>query len=103
MGPGVLVFPPALPLTPNGKVDRRALPDPAAAGEAPDRAGAAAGMPAAPVAPRDDLELALLGAWEEVLGTGRPIGVRDGFFELGGHSLPAGARGSPPSRPPRPP
>ncbi|HVR07369.1 MAG TPA: amino acid adenylation domain-containing protein [Thermoanaerobaculia bacterium] len=81
MVPGAIVLLAALPLTPSGKVDRRALPDPAAA-ESPALAGSAPPLP-----PRDELELALLGVWEEVLGSGRRIGVRDGFFELGGHSL----------------
>jgi acyl transferase domain-containing protein/thioesterase domain-containing protein len=38
------------------------------------------------VAPRDDIEQALVGFWEELLGVEK-IGVRDGFFDLGGHSL----------------
>ena len=37
-------------------------------------------------APRDDVEKALVGFWEELLGVDR-IGVRDDFFEVGGHSL----------------
>ncbi len=38
------------------------------------------------VAPRTDVERALAGIWENLLGVSR-VGVRDDFFELGGHSL----------------
>ena len=38
------------------------------------------------VAPRNDLESAVVQVWEKVLGI-TPIGVYDDFFELGGHSL----------------
>lgn len=38
------------------------------------------------VAPRDDLERALVRFWEDLLGIDS-IGVRDDFFDLGGHSL----------------
>ncbi len=38
------------------------------------------------VAPRNDLEEALVGLWRELLGIDE-IGVQDDFFELGGHSL----------------
>ena len=38
------------------------------------------------VAPRSDLELTLVGVWQEVLGIDR-LGVHDDFFELGGDSL----------------
>lgn len=40
------------------------------------------------VAPRNDLEEALAGIWQEVLGVEK-IGVYDSFFDLGGHSLMA--------------
>jgi len=66
-----------LPRTATGKIDRPALPAPA---ELLDRP--------APVAPRDPVELELLGLWREALGEG-DFGVRDHFFELGGHSLRA--------------
>jgi amino acid adenylation domain-containing protein len=71
----------ALPLTPASKVDRNALPDPDAEGGA---------IAAERVAPRTELERALVEVWERVLGRS-PIGVDDDFFELGGHSL-LGAR-----------
>ena len=67
----------ALPLTPNGKIDRASLPRP---GESTTQPGSSF------VAPRDPLELQLVGIWEKVLGR-KPIGVMDSFFDLGGHSL----------------
>ena len=38
------------------------------------------------VAPRDELETALVKLWEEALGI-KPIGVHDSFFDLGGNSV----------------
>ena len=38
------------------------------------------------VAPRNELEQAIAGVWQEVLGIER-VGAEDNFFELGGHSL----------------
>ncbi len=38
------------------------------------------------VAPRNDLEQAIVQVWQKVLGI-EPVGVYDDFFELGGHSL----------------
>ncbi len=73
MVPSALVMLEALPLTPSGKVDRRALPEPEAAGDAG----------AAPSTPAEEL---LAGIWSEVLGTER-VGARQSFFALGGHSL----------------
>jgi amino acid adenylation domain-containing protein len=66
-----------LPLNRNGKVDRQALPEPPAAQE---REGY--------VAPRTELEAAIAGLWQSVLGIER-VGVHDDFFDLGGHSLKA--------------
>jgi len=66
-----------LPMLPNVKVDYNALPPPEQALTA-----SSAGL----VAPRDALELQLVGLWEECLQV-HPIGIRDNFFELGGHSL----------------
>jgi len=77
MVPSAFVALPALPLTPNGKVDRKALPEPAE-----DRLAAGGRY----IAPRNELELALVGIWEDLLGI-RPIGVLDDFFALGGHSI----------------
>ncbi len=77
MVPSDIVFLDRLPLTPNGKVDRRALPAP----ELTTRRSAGAVQ-----APRSDVELQLVGIWEELLDV-NPIGVTDDFLELGGHSL----------------
>jgi amino acid adenylation domain-containing protein len=77
MMPSVFVLLDAFPLTPSGKIDRRALPEPAAADfEAADSY----------VAPRTPAEELLARLWADVLGLER-VGVGDNFFELGGHSL----------------
>ncbi|MCP4154978.1 MAG: AMP-binding protein, partial [bacterium] len=74
-----------LPLTPNGKVDKRALPEPAAAHDKHTYE-----------APEGETEIKLAEMWAGVLGhttTGktehRPIGRNDDFFRIGGHSLKA--------------
>ena len=77
MVPAHLIRLDALPLTPNGKVDRRALPDPAAA---PRDLGERY------VPPRGPVEEAIVGIWRDLLGLDR-VGVRDNFFDVGGHSL----------------
>ncbi|MET7334480.1 amino acid adenylation domain-containing protein [Nonomuraea sp. NPDC005650] len=64
----------ALPLTPNGKVDRKALPEPAAA--EPET-----GRP-----PATETERALAAIWADVLDVDRVM-LDDNFFELGGNSL----------------
>ena len=69
-----------LPLLPNGKIDRKALPAPSVA-RTPE-----ALEPAAHVAPRTELERAVLAAMESVLNL-PGLSVRDDFFALGGHSL----------------
>ncbi|HEY4055605.1 MAG TPA: amino acid adenylation domain-containing protein [Kofleriaceae bacterium] len=74
MLPAQLVFLDALPLTTSGKVDRAQLPEPTWTTQD------------AYVAPRDDMEQALVEIWQQVLGAPR-VGVRDNFFALGGHSL----------------
>ena len=66
----------AFPLTPNGKIDRAQLPAP----------GGSVAPGSSFVAPRDPLELQLVGVWERVLAR-KPVGVTDSFFDLGGHSL----------------
>lgn len=77
MLPGAFVFMTALPVTPRGKIDRTALaamklPAPA---RAPDSE-----------APRDDLERAVAGVFEQLLK--HPVASRlDDFFLLGGDSL----------------
>ena len=77
MVPSVFMLLDSLPTMPNGKADRGALPEPDQTRPETQRTF---------VGPRDDLELQLIGLWEEVLNI-RPIGVTDNFFELGGHSL----------------
>jgi amino acid adenylation domain-containing protein len=66
-----------LPLNPSGKLDRRALPEPAAARPAP------AGLYAPPEG-RDEEALAEI--WSQVLGVER-VGRDDNFFALGGDSI----------------
>ena len=66
----------ALPLTPHGKVDRNALPS----------VDTGRAVESEFIAPRDALEMELIGIWEKLLGV-HPIGCRDSFFDVGGHSL----------------
>ncbi|MEU9987178.1 amino acid adenylation domain-containing protein [Streptomyces sp. NPDC048045] len=78
MVPAHLIVLPALPLTVNGKVDRAALPEPTAGtGTEPG------GRP-----PRDELERALVGLWEDALGI-RGIGVDEQLSDYGASSLTA--------------
>ena len=65
------------PLTPNGKLDRRALPDPEAAGFGEEKISRL---------PATETEKKLAEIWSGVL-KGRRFGVSDSFFEIGGHSL----------------
>ncbi|TMJ27280.1 MAG: non-ribosomal peptide synthetase, partial [Alphaproteobacteria bacterium] len=65
---------PSLPMTASGKIDRARLP----------RIEAAA--PTSRGAPRDPIERALVGLWQELLAVAQP-GIDDNFFDLGGHSL----------------
>jgi len=66
----------SIPLTINGKIDRKALPDP----------DVSAQLIKQYVAPKNDLEKALAGIWQDVLEVDQ-VGVEDDFFDLGGHSL----------------
>jgi amino acid adenylation domain-containing protein len=68
-----------LPLLPNGKLDRQRLPEPAS--DRPLGLGPC-------IAPRDDEEILVLDAWEQIFSI-RPIGVLDDFEALGGQSLDA--------------
>ncbi|MGH7284794.1 MAG: amino acid adenylation domain-containing protein, partial [Polyangiaceae bacterium] len=77
MIPSAFAFLDAMPLTLNGKVDRKALP-------APQIVAASAPY----VAPRNEIEEAVAGAFAEVLGRPR-VGVHDDFFAIGGQSLSA--------------
>jgi acyl carrier protein len=65
----------AFPLTPNGKVDRRALPD-----------LAAAPAPKTETVAENQIERMISAIWQEVLGLPK-VGTSDNFFDLGGHSL----------------
>ncbi|WP_160710767.1 non-ribosomal peptide synthetase [Chitinophaga solisilvae] len=65
-----------IPLTPNGKTDKKALPEP----------GAAIVFNTVYQAPRNPVEQALAGIWQELLGVSR-VGIHDNFFELGGDSI----------------
>ncbi len=65
-----------LPITPSGKLDRGALPVP--------ELRAYSSREYEP--PEGELEAAVAGIWQELLGLER-IGRNDDFFELGGHSL----------------
>ncbi len=79
MIPSAFVVLDQMPLTPNGKINRRALPEPEDSRPEIEQRY---------VAPCNDVEVALVELWQEVLGI-NPIGVRDNFFDLGGHSLKA--------------
>ncbi|MGW1975601.1 amino acid adenylation domain-containing protein [Streptomyces sp. NPDC001889] len=75
--PSRFVLLPELPRQAHGKVDRRALPEPGAAGP---------GGAAEYTAPGTPTEEAVAGVWAELLGLER-VGAHDDFFDLGGHSL----------------
>lgn len=77
MLPAAFVVLPAFPLNQSGKVDRKALPAPAYITPT---------MRAQHVAPRTEVEKALVAIWNEVLHAD-DIGIHDNFFDLGGHSL----------------
>ena len=66
----------ALPVTPSGKLDRRALPEPAAA--RPELPGYEE--------PATALERTIAGIFRDLLRVDR-VGLHDNFFDLGGHSL----------------
>lgn len=89
MLPAEIVFVDALPLTATGKVDRRAIAD---APPPPTRRGPPPGTSGVPERavdpPRDDLERAIAGIFEQLLKV-TPIGRDDDFFLLGGDSLSA--------------
>jgi amino acid adenylation domain-containing protein len=79
MLPATLSVMDALPLTANGKLDRTALPLQVIPTDDD-------GNQSLVVAPTGQLEEAVAGIWQEVLGLER-AGVRSNFFDLGGHSL----------------
>jgi amino acid adenylation domain-containing protein/non-ribosomal peptide synthase protein (TIGR01720 family) len=76
MVPAAYVRLDSLPLTPNGKLDRKALPAPEA------DAYATRGYEA----PQGEIETAIAGIWQQLLGLAQ-VGRHDDFFALGGHSL----------------
>jgi amino acid adenylation domain-containing protein len=76
MVPAAFVVLDAFPLTPNGKINRKALPAP----------GVDALTTREYEAPQGELETAIVGIWQALLGIER-IGRHDNFFELGGNSL----------------
>jgi acyl-CoA synthetase (AMP-forming)/AMP-acid ligase II/acyl carrier protein len=79
MVPSLFMAVESIPTTPSGKTDFRALPDPP-----PARPGLSNGY----VAPRNEIETALVEIWADVLGLER-VGIHDDFFVIGGHSLRA--------------
>lgn len=66
----------AFKLTPNGKIDKKALPEPDAAGL----------LSQAYAAPGNRQEEQLAGIWASLLQV-KQVGIHDDFFELGGNSL----------------
>jgi nonribosomal peptide synthetase DhbF len=74
MVPAAIVPLERLPLTVNGKLDRRALPN------------AAAAAPSGGVAPQGPVETFMAALWSELLDV-PSVGRDDNFFMLGGHSL----------------
>lgn len=76
MVPSAFVIMKSLPLTLHGKVDRRALP-------APEHDSYDSQQYEAP---KGEVEQALAGIWQELLGVKR-VGRHQNFFELGGHSI----------------
>ena len=66
-----------LPLNVNGKVDKKSLINLEDMGLQTKTEY---------IAPRTDIERALVEIWEEILNR-KDIGIKDNFFELGGHSL----------------
>jgi len=67
----------SFPLTPNGKINRKALPEPTDTHEF---------IPKEYIAPKNEVEAALVEIWKKLLNTER-VSVNDNFFNLGGHSL----------------
>ncbi len=77
MIPSALIEVEHFELTANGKVDKRSLPSPAIEH-----------MQSQYLAPRNEIEKALVELWSELLGLDRnKLGIEASFFDLGGHSL----------------
>jgi acyl carrier protein len=77
MIPSIFLSIDSIPLTPNGKLDRRALPEPDK--QRPN-------LWSEYRMPRNIVEKAIAGIWQEVLNLEK-VGIHDNFFDLGGHSL----------------
>ncbi len=77
MLPSAFVTLEAMPINMNGKIDRALLPLPGS-----QRTNVSDHL----VAPRNQLESALVAIWADVLGV-EEISVEDNFFAIGGHSL----------------
>jgi natural product biosynthesis luciferase-like monooxygenase protein len=77
MVPSILVGLDALPTTPNGKIDRKALPEPSAAGRRKAGPGEA---------PRSEMEKQIAAIWTQELGV-ESLRIDENFFDAGGHSL----------------
>jgi surfactin family lipopeptide synthetase C len=77
MMPSAFVLLDKFPLTQNGKIDRKALPLPG---------GASLESEANYLAPRNSVEVTIVGIWSQLLAVER-VGVNDNFFDLGGHSI----------------
>ena len=73
MVPAGLIAMESFPLTANGKLDRGSFPDPDFSSD--DY-----------VAPRTEVEMAMVNIWQEVLGIDR-VGITDDFFKIGGNSI----------------
>jgi enterobactin synthetase component F len=76
MQPALFIPLQAFPTNVNGKLDRKALPAPEWVAKQDY------------VAPNTELEHALVGLWQELLGVEK-IGIQDSFFDLGGDSIKA--------------
>ncbi|MBQ4835995.1 non-ribosomal peptide synthetase [Pseudoalteromonas luteoviolacea] len=78
MQPSVYVFVEQLPRTELGKLDHRRLPEPSMVIEQARVANYEA--------PENELEVLLVGIWQEILQL-EQVGVEDNFYQLGGNSL----------------
>ncbi|MFK5972012.1 MAG: thioesterase domain-containing protein [Flavobacteriaceae bacterium] len=68
----------SIPLLPNGKIDKKGL--------SKRRQIEAQERPSPVEGPADDIEMKLVGIWEEVLNF-KPVSTNDNFFEIGGDSI----------------
>ncbi|GAA3932937.1 amino acid adenylation domain-containing protein [Chitinophaga oryziterrae] len=80
MLPGIYIHMETLPLMANGKIDRRKLPSPESATNTEEKTY---------VAPRNEIETAVLESCQKVLKRPLAGGMADSFFESGGDSIKA--------------